>query len=155
MHIHSHSSMITNSTLEQWITKPATRTGVTGYQESEDAWCVASSGAWKWGFKDNADASRLAREAPVLTERLSGLMEPSAVEITTNGLKAFGRWIAAGLPVVDDETLSARKSACGKCQLWQPEARAGLGRCNHKSCCCTKLKWWLQTEKCPDGKWKA
>jgi len=153
-HHHDIVRLTTNKRLEQWIVKPATRAGVTGYQEGEDAWCVASSeGAWKWGIKDGADLARLAADAPTLAERLSGLPEPSAMDIATRGIEAFVRWAKAGLPVVDEETLRRRKATCGTCELWQPEARAGLGRCNHKSCCCTKLKWWLKTEKCPTGKW--
>lgn len=147
--------MTTNKRLEQWMTTPALRVGISGYQESEDAWCVASSSAWKWGLKDDADISRLAAEAPVLAERLAGLSEPSAMDIATRGIEAFARWLKAGLPVVDTETLQSRQDTCANCPLWQPNARAGLGRCNHKSCCCTKLKWWLKTEKCPDGKWAA
>lgn len=144
-----------NSMLELWLTKPDTRVGITGHHESEDAWCVASQGAWKWGLKDGADAERLAREAPTLAERITSLSWPSGMEITTRGIEAFTKWMKAGFPVVDEDTFQARRTTCTSCPLWQPEARAGLGRCNHKSCCCTKLKWWLKTEKCPAGKWKA
>lgn len=147
--------MISNAQLELWLTKPATRVGITGYQESEDAWCVASSGAWKWGVKDDANMPRLANEAPSVTERISGLMEPTAVEIATNGIKAFSRWLKAGLPVVDEDVFRHRRSVCESCEFWKPDARAGLGKCNHKGCGCTKLKWWLKTEKCPAGKWIA
>lgn len=156
LHIYRHRlmRMTNNKRLEQWFTVPATRAGISGYQEGEDAWCVASTeGAWKWGVKDGADMTRLAQEAPVLAERLAGLSEPSALDIAARGVEAFARWVKAGLPVVDAETLQARRDTCASCPLWQPNARAGLGRCNHKSCCCTKLKWWLKTEKCPDGKW--
>jgi len=147
--------MNTNSQLELWLTKPATRAGMSGYHESEDAWCFASKEAWKWGLKDGANMDRLAAEAPNLTERLAGLSEPSGLDIATRGIEAFTRWLKAGLPVVDEATFKQRRSACSFCPLWQPNARAGLGRCNHKSCCCTKLKWWLKTEKCPEGKWRV
>ena len=147
MHVHSHGSLNTNAQLELWLTKPTTRAEITGYQESEDAWCVPAKEAWKWGVKDGADVERLAKEAPTLAERLAGVSEPTAIEIAARGVEAFARWIKAGLPVVDAETLQARRDTCSACPLWQPEARAGLGRCNHKSCCCTKLK----LERCNRG----
>lgn len=155
VHNYNLNNLSANQQLELWLTKPAARVGVTGYQESGDAWCVASTGAWKWGLKDDANAERLAAEAPVLAERLAGLSEPSALDIAARGVEAFARWVKAGLPVVDADTLQVRRDTCAGCPLWHPNARAGLGRCNHKSCCCTKLKWWLKTEKCPDGKWTA
>ncbi len=67
--------------------------------------------------------------------------------------EALGRWAFAGFPVATSKVVDARKAACQKCEFWDGSARLGLGKCNHEKCGCTKLKWWLSTEKCPDGRW--
>jgi hypothetical protein len=70
-----------------------------------------------------------------------------------NLLLALGKWAKAGFPVASQETLKHRARACRACPHWSDEARGGLGKCHHHACGCTRLKWWLQTEKCPDGRW--
>lgn len=62
---------------------------------------------------------------------------------------AAARWVAAGLPVVDDATHLSRSVECSLCPRW--DARAG--RC--QECGCYALKLHLATESCPLGKWPA
>ena len=62
-------------------------------------------------------------------------------------------WAARGFPVVSEDKFKERIAVCQKCSYWKPDARAGLGKCNHKGCGCTKLKHWLATTHCPIQKW--
>ncbi len=86
---------------------------------------------------------------------LMGLSLPSPAQLLAHGMAAFGRWLAAGLPVVSETERQARGAECVGCDLWDGAARAGLGMCRHRSCGCTSLKWWLKTERCPAGRWPA
>lgn len=79
--------------------------------------------------------------------------EPRWTDNAMNLGRAMTRWISAGFPVADDATIAQRAAACRACPYWDGSARLGLGKCTHAQCGCTRLKWWLQTEKCPDGRW--
>lgn len=85
--------------------------------------------------------------------------EPTAADLATHA--AFAAWRAAAAAargdsvVVAPETLAARTAACIACELWDPRARFGLGKCRHPKCGCTKLKRWLTTESCPLARWPA
>ncbi len=92
---------------------------------------------------------------PEFAALIMGLQLPSAAEIVAHGVAAFGRWVAAGLPIVSAELRKARGAQCAVCPFWDPWARWGLGTCHHAACGCTQLKWWLATERCPAGKWPA
>jgi hypothetical protein len=79
--------------------------------------------------------------------------EPRFVDSAENLAKAIGRWIKGGFAVASAETIGKRKAACEACPYWEGDARLGLGKCKHAKCGCTKLKWWLETETCPDNRW--
>ena len=85
-------------------------------------------------------------------------LEPTLAEMAGNFTVAVSGWIAAGAPVVSEAVYQARSAACGACELWDPDARFGLGKCKAPGCGCTKLKRWLATARCthPDGsRWPA
>lgn len=86
------------------------------------------------------------------------LSEPTPAELAANFAGAMGQWIKAGLPVVTEVQYAARTAACESCELWDGEARLGLGKCKAPGCGCTKFKRWLATERCkhPEGpRWPA
>lgn len=85
--------------------------------------------------------------------RKEELTEPRFGDTLTNFSKALGRWISAGFPVAPKEIIESRKKACEACPFWDAKTRMGLGKCTHEKCGCTKLKWWLLTETCPDNRW--
>ena len=78
---------------------------------------------------------------------------PTALQMAGTAAKAAVDWIAGGMKVVDEATWQQRIAICAGCELWDAEARFGLGKCQHPQCGCTKVKQWLATEKCPLGKW--
>jgi len=79
--------------------------------------------------------------------------EPTLAELTTTFSTAVARWAVSGFRVVDEPSYVARSAACDACPFWDATARLGLGKCNSPGCGCTKLKRYLATEKCPQGKW--
>jgi len=79
--------------------------------------------------------------------------EPRLLDELASVIMAAAKWSIHGWPVVSTEELTRRKSICSVCPEWDATARAGLGKC--KRCGCTKLKWWLATEKCRAGKWNV
>jgi hypothetical protein len=79
--------------------------------------------------------------------------EPKLSDSIDNLFQAIGRWSKSGFAVASSETIEKRKEACEACPYWDSSARLGLGICKHAKCGCTKLKWWLQTETCPDNRW--
>jgi len=80
-------------------------------------------------------------------------IEPKLIDKAANLTKALGTWAKSGFKVADKKTIKLRKSACELCKFWKHDGNMGLGKCNHEKCGCTKIKWWLATEKCPAGKW--
>ena len=93
-----------------------------------------------------SDQSGCAGEAP-------RLKEPSLADMAKSFGAALSEWRAAGYPVADEESARARGAACAACGHWDPAARLGLGKCRHQECGCTKLKWFLATSRCPEGRW--
>lgn len=79
--------------------------------------------------------------------------EPRLTDSAENLALAIGRWVKGGFPVASAETIKKRKATCQACPYWDGAARMGLGKCKHSKCGCTKFKWWLETETCPDGRW--
>lgn len=79
--------------------------------------------------------------------------EPRLIDSVENVARAMGRWAAAGFPLASEASIKVRKNTCEACPYWDSEARLGLGKCTHEKCGCTKLKWWLETETCPDNRW--
>jgi len=72
-------------------------------------------------------------------------------EMAKNFTQAVSRFVSNGMPVVSRETFEKRHAACLACPKWDAKARMGMGKC--RKCGCTKLKLWLETEKCPLLKW--
>lgn len=81
--------------------------------------------------------------------------EPTLAELAGNFTHAIAAWTMAGFPTVSASDYTTRAAICAPCQYWQPTARAGLGKCAHKGCGCTKLKRYLASEKCPLNLWPA
>lgn len=80
-------------------------------------------------------------------------MEPRMGEMAKNFATAMVTWATNGFPVASEDEVKKRNALCLNCNFWDAGAREGLGKCNHSKCGCTKIKWWLATEKCPIGKW--
>ncbi len=81
------------------------------------------------------------------------LQDPGILELASNFSKAIEKWVSAGFPISEESIYKKRSSICEVCEYWHGEARFGLGVCKAKGCGCTRLKRWLETEKCPKGKW--
>jgi len=78
---------------------------------------------------------------------------PTVQQMVQNLGVAIVNWSKNGFGTVPKEEYEKRMSICQDCEFWQANARAGLGKCNHSQCGCTKIKQWLPTEKCPINKW--
>lgn len=85
---------------------------------------------------------------------IPGLAEPVRIrtKIQAAGV-ALRSWRQAGFPILDRAGRKARGGACAACDFWHPLGNLGLGECRAPSCGCTRLKRWVATEKCPEGKW--
>jgi hypothetical protein len=70
---------------------------------------------------------------PTLSQKLAALT------------RSVSRWISAGMPLSELSLIRRRKAICERCEFW---AGTTCQRCG-----CTGLKWGLQTERCPVGKW--
>lgn len=81
------------------------------------------------------------------------LPPPTLGELMGNFAGALGRFVKAGFKTVDEPTFQKRIAVCRACEYWQEDARAGLGKCEHPGCGCTRFKHWMATEKCPLSKW--
>lgn len=79
--------------------------------------------------------------------------DPTVPNLLKNFTKAMGRWVEKGFPVVSRAEYRRRIAVCRACDLWDERGYGGLGRCNHGECRCTRLKHWLETEKCPLNLW--
>ncbi|MCF7788607.1 MAG: hypothetical protein K9N47_20965 [Prosthecobacter sp.] len=133
----------------EWLPEP-------GHLHGKTVWAVWDGRTARYGVHPGCTVSDgLRTSAPELAAELAGVAMPTAVEIAARGMVAFARWAAAGLPVVDEPTRQQRAAACAECPRWDAAARGGLGHCKHPGCGCTHLKWWLATERCPDGRWPA
>lgn len=79
--------------------------------------------------------------------------EPSMIDLMSNFYGFMKRFIDKGISTVSLETFNNRTLICESCEMYDKEARLGLGRCNQKDCGCTNIKRWFTFEKCPLGKW--
>ena len=84
--------------------------------------------------------------------------EPTLAGQIVNGTKAAARVARAVIlrqPVmVPKEMLAVRRAICDACELWDASGNAGLGKCKHPRCGCSRFKLTLATERCPDGLWE-
>jgi hypothetical protein len=88
-----------------------------------------------------------------VVHRTPAVSEPTLSELAANFSGAIMRWVKAGAPVSSQEVYGERSAVCDACQYWDGTARLGLGKCSAPGCGCTSMKRWLQTERCPLGKW--
>ena len=80
----------------------------------------------------------------------------SLAGVIFHGIRSAARWVRAGLPLVDQETLDARIIKCSECPEWIGGAiLTGRGRC--RLCGCGEFKPWLATESCEKlpPEWRA
>lgn len=83
-------------------------------------------------------------------------MNPSIALKAWNLQRELRVWARKGFPVVDENQLNARSTACEACDYYNRRGNMWLGECTAPGCGCTRFKWWLATAKCPhpDGsKW--
>ncbi len=95
-----------------------------------------------------------SQNVPHGTIALTELREPTLAEMTANFAGAMGDWARAGFPLAPIEVAKERRDTCELCEFWDGAARMGLGKCNSAKCGCTRLKFFLATSRCPEGKWK-
>jgi len=79
---------------------------------------------------------------------------PTIIQMGQNLTKSTVNWVKSGLPLVTKEIYKQRLKICKNCQYWLPNARLGMGKCNHSKCGCTKIKLKLATESCPIKLWE-
>lgn len=72
---------------------------------------------------------------------------PLLTETLLTASISIARWAAAGFPIASESALMARSCQCWLCPQWDARAQRCL------ACGCYSLKHWLETEKCPLGKW--
>ncbi len=97
------------------------------------------------------ESYRLA--APAQRPAVSTQYSPTIAEMTRNFADAMLRWVGSGFATVDEVAFTLRLAQCRACPHWDEAARAGVGKCNHPKCGCTKAKLWLASERCPIGRW--
>lgn len=79
---------------------------------------------------------------------------PSIAQMAKSFFKSAAVFVAAGMPRASVEQIEQRLGTCRACEHYDPEAYAGLGRCN--VCGCNmEVKSVMATEACPKGKWHA
>lgn len=83
------------------------------------------------------------------------LREPTIIEMAQNFGEAMKGWKAAGWKIVSPEVYAEIRKICDPCGFWDPKARLGLGKCNHRKCGCSIFKRWLLSSRCPLGKWNG
>lgn len=74
------------------------------------------------------------------------------MKMLESGGSALVNFAKSGFPPTDIEALNVREAICKSCDLWDPSAFGGTGRCN-KCGCSTWAKLRMATEKCPLDKW--
>lgn len=80
---------------------------------------------------------------------------PTWWDMQKNFGSAMVEWTKAGWKLVDKEEFERRMAICRSCpeKLWEEDGNLKLGKCNHKSCGCTKGKQWLISSICPLELW--
>lgn len=81
---------------------------------------------------------------------------PSIVRQAQNLTVAVIDWSRSGFKLADDSVISHRETVCLACEYWDSSGNAGLGKCRHMNCGCTRAKWKLATSQCPldPPRWK-
>jgi hypothetical protein len=77
---------------------------------------------------------------------------PTLLEMTAALTGSVDEWRKAGFAIASDDEHARRKSICEGCEMWRPNALGGVGRC--LECGCAGFKLWMESSKCPLGKWE-
>jgi hypothetical protein len=83
--------------------------------------------------------------------------EPSLVQMAKNFTSSMINWAQQGFPVSSYDLYRERHVKCAgdennpRCPSFSRFAGTGIAKCGR--CGCTSLKLWVQSEKCPLGKW--
>lgn len=75
-------------------------------------------------------------------------VSPTLPQMAKSLGSAVAGWAKAGFAMASAETLASRLSICGACDLWDPTAFGGTGRCS-KCGCSTQAKLRMATSSCP------
>lgn len=76
---------------------------------------------------------------------------PSMTHRAMSFASAMAQWVAAGLPVRDKAELERVSGICQSCEYYG--GSRSIFRIACKKCSCSGLKQYLQTSRCPAGKW--
>lgn len=98
--------------------------------------------------------TRKPEEPTAAPGRVAPTEEPTIAQMLSNFAEAMKDWAKAGFKLVDQTEFTRRLNICRSCPLWMEDARKGLGKCKHSKCGCTKIKHWLASSKCPQGRWE-
>jgi hypothetical protein len=112
---------------------------------------------------DGAELSRFEPARPVAAQPQQPppprepLPEPAWDEMIGHLGTALIKWAASGFKIAPPEVRAERYAICRACGYWKDDGNLGLGKCTHHKCGCTKAKFHLASERCPDDppKWKA
>lgn len=134
----------------QWKPEP-------GHIHALHVWAVWDGQNATFGLQPGIKAlpQELRDAHPEFAAFITGLEEPRPHDLAVRFAEAVARWVKAGMPVMSASGYAARRAVCDACSRWDAAARFGLGRCRSPGCQCSRLKPWLQTERCPEGKWPA
>lgn len=80
---------------------------------------------------------------------------PNLVQMAVNLAKAVPDIVKSGVKIVPDNVYNDRMSLCHTCYFWNEDGNAGLGKCNHPKCGCTRGKMKLAASSCPINNWGA
>ena len=103
------------------------------------------------------DGVEQASGAPTSFINREPLPQPSWDEMIGHLGTALVKWAASGFKIAPPEVRAERYAICRACGYWKDDGNLGLGKCTHHKCGCTKAKFHLASERCPDDppKWKA
>ena len=80
---------------------------------------------------------------------------PSIPQMAVNLVKEAPAIIKSGFKTVPDEVYESRMAICRTCYFWSESGNAGLGKCEHQKCGCSKGKMKMAVSKCPIDNWDA
>lgn len=77
------------------------------------------------------------------------LVKPSFFQKLRGFLTEMIKWRQAGYRITPHRIFFERNKACAKCPYSAGKWIKTCGRCG-----CTRAKLWLETARCPEGRWK-
>ena len=90
---------------------------------------------------------RLAKNPPDLAMRVN----PKPREMAKNFAVAMFEYAKDGFKNTTPEQHGQRLAICRACEYWEEGGYYGLGKC--RKCGCSGAKLWIDSSKCPIGKW--